>query len=123
MPRAAHAVAALLAVQMAFVLGIVVADDLTDIRAVRDIGAICAFEEHSKLIPHPVPDELGGLRGYVNANPLTLQCLGGDAGRTAAAKGIQQYIVLVAASGDYTMQERQWFLGRIADAFRRLWRD
>ena len=58
---ASVAVAALFSVQILPILDVVVADDLSQIRPLRDIRAVRPPEEQPQLILHPARHELGGL--------------------------------------------------------------
>ena len=45
-------------------------------------------------------DQLDSLRGYVDADPLAAQLVGGDAGGGAAAEGVEHHVALVTAGLD-----------------------
>ena len=98
---AAVAEALLLSEQDVFVLA--VGNGRLDVRAARDVGAggdVAVVEQaaHGLLKAHV--DQLDSFRGYVDADSLAAQLVGGDAGGGAAAEGIEHHVALIAAGLD-----------------------
>ena len=103
---AAVAEALLLAEQDVLVLA--VGNGSLDVRAPGDVGtggevAVVEQAAHGLLEAHV--DQLDGFRGYVDADPLAAQLVGGDAGGGAAAEGVENDVALVAAGLDDAFEE------------------
>ena len=111
------AVTALLAVQVTLVPDVVVDDNLAQIGSIRNVGTVRALEEIACFANHAIFDQFSGFGRYVNANPFTLCLFSRNAGRSATAERIQHHIAFVAAGPDDAIQQSQWLLRWIADAF------
>ncbi len=97
MLSACVAVPALLAIQGPPVPHVIVADQLPDIGALRDVRAVDhrMVREHAKLIPEPQQHQFSGLRRDVNPNPLPVKVLRRYARRRAAAERVQNHFAFV----------------------------
>ena len=93
---------------------------LADVRALRDVLSMVDLVEELAAFPQSLLDELGRERGQVDAHPLAVICFSGDKGRGAPAERIQDHVTFIAGSLDDALQQRERFLGRVADALFRL---
>src|SRR5260370_12069700 len=68
----------------------------------------------SAHITQPLRHNPAGCRRDVNSNPLALQILRRNKGRTATTESIEHDVVLVAARVNDSFKQWKWFLCRIA---------
>ena len=84
--------------------------------SVRAVQPVVEQTPHGLLQAHV--DQLNSLGRDVDADPAPAQVLGGHARGRAAAKRVQQNVAFGGRSLDDALQEREWFLGGVADALR-----
>ena len=85
------------------VLVLAVGNGRLDVGAARDVragGDVAVVKQAAHGLLEPHVDQLDGFRGYVDADPLAPQLVGGDTGRGAAAEGVENDVSLVAAGLD-----------------------
>ena len=78
------------------------------VRAARDVGAggdVAVVEQAAHGLLEAHFDQLDGLGGYVDTDPLAAQIVGGDAGGGAAAEGVEDDVALVAAGLDDALEQ------------------
>ena len=101
------------------VLVLAVGNGRLDVGAARDViagGDVAVVEQAAHGLLETHVDQLDGLGGDVDADPLAAQPVGGDAGGGAAAEGVEDDVALLAAGLDDSFEEGQGFLGWVADA-------
>ena len=90
------------------VLVLAVGNGSLDVCASGDVGAggdVAVVEQAAHGLLEAHVDQLDGFRGYVDADPLAAQLVGGDAGGGAAAEGVENDVALVAAGLDDAFEE------------------
>ena len=103
------------------VLVLPVRDGGVNVGPARDVGSsgnVTVVEQAAHGLLEAHVDQLDGFRGYVDADPLAAQLVGGDACRGAAAEGVENDVALVAAGLDDAFEEGQGFLSGEANVFR-----